>query len=135
MHLDKIIRNSETVEQAKGYRAKMTNDRDFYYNNSLMLACIYGESESKQQDKYNCIRLLKDSGCKLNIRNNESGFTCMHWVARWGEIENIIYLCEAGTAIYLPDNLGYIPLDYAGLFRHKKAMIYLIKKGIEQAKW
>jgi len=38
-------------------------------------------------------------------------------------------------AIHLPDNLGYIPLDYAGLFRHKEAMIFLIKTGLEKVKW
>jgi ankyrin repeat protein len=59
----------------------------------------------------------------------------MHWVARWGEIENIKYLHQSGMAIYIPDNYGYIPLDYAGLFHHKEAMIYLIKKGVEEAKW
>jgi len=115
MHLDKIIRNSETVKQAKDLRKKLVNARDYYHNNALMLACIYS-TESKEQDKNNCIRLLKDSGSLLNIRNNESGFTCMHWVAKWGEIKNIEYLCENGMSICIPDNLGYIPLDYAGLF-------------------
>jgi ankyrin repeat protein len=112
----------------------MVNNKDLYNNNSLMLACIYN-IDSKEHDKNNCIKLLKDSGCKLDNRNNESGFTCMHWVARWGEIENIQYLYESGMAIYIPDNLGYIPLDYAGLFGHKKAMRYLIEKGVEEAKW
>ena len=80
-----------------------------------MLACI-NNHESKEKDKYLCIRLLKDSGCQINIRNSESGFTCMHWVARWGEVENIKYLWNNGCKIYVPDNMGFIPLDYAGLF-------------------
>lgn len=58
----------------------------------------------------------------------------MHWVARWGEIDNIKYLCDKGMSIFLPDMHGYIPLDYAGLFKCNKAMIYLIRKGIEGCK-
>ena len=114
----------------------MVNLTDFYNNNSLMLACIYN-IESKETDKYNCIRLLKDCGVKLNVRNNESGWTCMHWLARWGEIDNIKYLYDDGNgmAIYVPDNLGYIPLDYAGLFGHKKVIQFLVTKGVEGAKW
>jgi len=85
MHLDKIIRNCDTVAQANELRSELCNARDVYKNSSLMLACIY-KVESKEQEKANCIRLLLDSGCRINIRNIESGFTCMHWVARWGEI-------------------------------------------------
>jgi len=99
-----------------------------------MLACIYHKA-SGELDKSNCIRLLKDCGGYLNTRNNESGFTCMHWVARWGEIENIKYLHESGMAIYIPDNDGYIPLDYAGHFKHTESMLYLITKGVEEVKW
>jgi ankyrin repeat protein len=93
-----------------------------------MLACIYyNNNETKINEKFDCIRLLVDSGAKLNVRNKESGFTCMHWVARYGEIENVRFLCERGMAIYVPDMHGYIPLDYAGLFDCKEVMIYLIK--------
>lgn len=46
MHLDKVIRNCDTPKEANEYRKTITNQRDFYNNNPLMLACIY-QTESK----------------------------------------------------------------------------------------
>jgi len=75
--------------------------------------------------------LLKD-GCDPNIVNNNSGFTPMHWLARYGELKIIrefynskqkFNVCE-----YMPDYRGFTPLDYAGMFEHHETVLFLIKK-------
>ena len=64
------------------------------------------------------MELLLECGSDPNVRNKITGFTPLHWAARYGEIEIIKMLCDKGAVFYLPDNDGFTPLDYAGQFKH-----------------
>ena len=50
----------------------------------------------------------------------------MHWCARYGELDSVEALCEAGGNEYIPDLMGFTPLDYAGKFRHYTVVRYLV---------
>ena len=52
------------------------------------------------------------------MRNVYTGFTPLHWCARYGELDNVKMLCEAGANECIPDLMGFTPLDYAGKFEH-----------------
>jgi ankyrin repeat protein len=43
-------------------------------------------------------------------------------------------LCEAGAKQWIPDLMGYTPLDYAGKFECWDVVYFLIKKGTEECK-
>jgi ankyrin repeat protein len=94
-------------------------------NTALMLACVHA-IESKKESKHDCIKLLLESGNNPNIMNKETGFTPLHWVARYGELQNVEILCEAGAKAYMVDSKGFTPIDYAGKFEHNSTIKYLI---------
>ena len=69
------------------------------------------------------IKFLLESGSAPNVFNKHTGFTPMHWCARYGELDSVIALCNAGAkeplkdnVASIPDFMGFTPLDYAGKF-------------------
>jgi ankyrin repeat protein len=108
------------------------NEQDKYGNNPLMLACIYKDKSSTltRDNKLKCVRMLLQNGCDPNVVNKHSGFTPMHWLARYGELSIIkeIYKKRPDVCEYLPDFRGFTPLDYAGMFEHNETVNFLINK-------
>jgi ankyrin repeat protein len=43
----------------------------------------------RKEDKKNVIRILLDNDADPNVYNKYSGFTPLHWAARYGEVEII----------------------------------------------
>ena len=102
-------------------------------NTPLLLACIYNY-EVRREDKLEITQELLDNGSNPNVYNLYSGFTPLHWAARYGEVKIILMLLEAGAHEYCPDHKGYSALDYAGKFNHTEAMKILITVSIENIK-
>ena len=51
---------------------------------------------------------------------------------RIGDIEDCIHSYRVKKALdYLPDKRGYIPLDYAGFFRHYKVIKYFVERMVK----
>ena len=75
-----------------------------------------------------------DCGSDPNIRNYKSGFTPLHWAARYGEKETVDVLLEKGGIEYIPDSYGCTALDYAGKFGHQDVVVTLIEKTWNRAK-
>lgn len=111
----------------------IVNLRDDYGNNSLILACVH-DAETKKLEKFKCIEfLIKECKADPNVRNKHTGFTPLHWAARYGEFKIVRLLCEEGGALeYIPDTMGYTPMDYAGFFQHHETLKYLIDRVVPQ---
>ena len=105
----------------------MLNIKDVYGNNALMLACVY-HNHFKVDIKVRLVQFLLESGADPNIRNYHTGFTPMHWAARWGEVDIVQLLCDNTASEYVPCKKGFTPLDYAGKFGNKEVIIYLVKR-------
>ena len=127
MHLEKIKKKSTTVEQCFDDIADLLALQDIYGNTPLALACLR-QSEAKESIKRMMIKFLLESGANPNVFNKHTGFTPMHWCARYGELESVQALSDAGANEYIPDFMGFTPLDYAGKFEHWKVVEYLVKR-------
>jgi ankyrin repeat protein len=77
---------------------------------------------------------LLDKGSNPNIRNSETGFTPLHWAARYGEEAIVEMLIDKGALEYVPDVHGYLPMDYAAKFNHNQIVVKLILKTWQGAK-
>lgn len=104
-----------------------------------MLACIYDyDAENKRADKYKCIRFLTNKlFANVNVVNLQSGFTPVHWLARHGNyhiLHRLSNVSKLKPCMFLPDFLGYTPLDYAGKFNHWKIVAHIIKTTIDLIK-
>ena len=58
-----------------------------------MLACVY-HNPFKVEIKEKLVRFLLESGADPNTRNYHTGFTPLHWAARYGELEIVKLLCS-----------------------------------------
>lgn len=83
----------------------------------MLLACTF-DSEKKAEDKILTIQILLKNGANPNVRNKHTGFTPIHWLARYGNTESITLLLKKGAIEYIPDKKGFRPIDYAGKFNH-----------------
>jgi ankyrin repeat protein len=133
MHFEKIKSSSITVFQCLKDIKEIVNLLDIYGNNALMLACVY-HMEAKHMNKKKVIKYLLECGSNPNVRNKFTGFMPIHWCARYGELNNVKKLCEAGINPYIPDFEGHLPIDYAGKFEHWAVVYYLIHKTSKECK-
>ena len=94
--LDHAEITDDQSENLKYTRLKeLVNKKDIYGNTPLALACIYSSDvENKKRDKLNCIALLITHFANPNQVNNKTGFSPLHWAARYGEREICKLLCE-----------------------------------------
>jgi len=69
-----------------------------YGNNALQLACIYPSKiigdRKKKNKKNNTVEFLIKHGCKTDSINSHTGFTALHWAARYGEIKIVEMLIK-----------------------------------------
>jgi len=92
-----------------------------------------------------CVQKLLEYDADPNVVNNHSGFTPLHWAARYGEDEIVKLLLsdyketvnekraeKTPACPYIPDFAGFTPLDYAGKFGHLKVVKFLIEKIFEE---
>ena len=107
--------------------------QDKFLNTPLLLASIYNY-EVRKEDKLEIIKSLLDNGSDPNVYNLYSGFTPLHWAARYGEVKIIRMLLNSGAHEYTPDHKGFFPIDYAGKFNHQEAMKILINVSLENIK-
>lgn len=132
MLFENLKNHSEPGEYMENVR-EITRMQDLYGNNALALACIYN-LEKGENVKTKCIRFLLKCQSDPNVRNKETGFTPLHWAARYSETKIVKMLCMAGAVAYLPDQNGYSPLDYAGKFGSDEVKLFLIEKLYALAK-
>ena len=133
LNLFKVETNTILKSEIAKNIAHFLNMQDKFYNTPLQLACIYN-FEVRVDDKLEIIKELLKNGADPNVYNRYSGFTPLHWASRYGEVEIIEMLLEAGAHEYTPDSKGFRPLDYAGMFKHYEAMNILINKSLENIK-
>jgi len=93
LHINKIL--SAQQDGIKEVFEIMQYEDDFG-NNPLALACIYN-IDSKKEEKIKCVEILLNFGSTPNVRNRITGFTPMHWAARYGELKIIRMLYEHGA--------------------------------------
>jgi hypothetical protein len=83
---------------------------------------------TKPQMEY--LRRLIDGGADLNSRDDQDGWTALHWVASLGSVEAVRALLDAGAEIDAMDGNGYTPLFVATLMRRgRDAAKELILRG------
>jgi len=124
-HINNLLNTIPEKEQALLAIFKILQFEDIYSNTALALACI-DHVESKKEDKYNCILLLLKYGSTPNVRNSVTGFTPLHWAARYGELEIVKLLYEYDAKLCIPDRNGYLPIDYAGMFKQENVVEFLL---------
>lgn len=73
------------------------------------------------------VRLLLNAKANPNVQNNLTSFTALHWACINGAIDIVKILLEHQAMPYVPDALGYFPIDYAGLFKHDETVSLLIR--------
>jgi hypothetical protein len=83
---------------------------------------------TKPQMEY--LRRLIDGGADLNAKDDQDGWTALHWVAFLGSVEAVRALLDAGAEIDAMDGNGYTPLFVATLMRRgRDAAKELILRG------
>jgi ankyrin repeat protein len=105
--------------------SELLNIEDKFNNTPLLLACVY-DNELRQEDREKTIKILLDYGSNPNVRNKFTGFTPLHWEARYGKVKTLELLIEKGASEFVPDEKGFRPIDYAGKFEHLEATKFLI---------
>lgn len=121
LNIEKLRATASNADEFEELLNHYINMKDFYNNTPLLLACIY-DYEAKKLDRQKTIDLLLQNGADPNCQNLYTGFTPMHWEARYGKVDSIRAFVERGAIEYIPDERGYRPIDYAGKFRHYKAI-------------
>ena len=76
--------------------------KDIYNNTPLLLACVY-DYEAKSVDREKTIDILLDHGANPNCQNMYTGFTPMHWEARYGKEDSIRKFIQYEAIEYIPD--------------------------------
>ena len=104
---------------------------DSYGNTPLGLSCVYGLPD-KKSDRLEVIKLLLSADANPNVCNPYTGWTCLHWAARYGEHEIIEVLLANGSKEYLPDKKGLYPIDYAGFFGFEKSVTKLMNHTLKK---
>ena len=125
MHVEKIMTSSITVASCLKNIKEIINLLDCYDNSALMLACV-AHNDVKIKDKMKIIKYLLKFGSTPNVINKFTGFMPIHWCARHGELNNVEILIEKGINYCIPDFEGYLPIDYAGKFKHWPVVKFLI---------
>lgn len=64
------------------------------------------------------------------MQNKYSGFTPMHWEARYGKLSTLKMLVRNNAIEYIPDIKGFRPIDYSGKFKHDECTKYLIETSL-----
>ena len=106
--------------------------KDMFNNTPLLLACVY-DYENRYEDQIKTIEILLKKKAQPNVQNKFSGFTPLHWLARYGKIEAVKMLLEDTNAKeYIPDNRGFRPIDYAGKFNHQEVILKLIDWSLKK---
>ena len=83
---------------------------------------------TKHQMEY--LKRLIDEGADLNARDDQDGWTALHWVAFLGSVEAVRALLDAGAEIDAMDGNGQTPLFVATLMRRgRDAAKELILRG------
>jgi len=83
---------------------------------------------TKLQMEY--LRRLIDGGADLNAKDDQDGWTALHWVAFLGSVEAVRALLDAGAEIDAMDGNGYTPLFVAAHMRRgRDAAKELILRG------
>lgn len=76
------------------------------------------------------IKKLIEAGNDLNVKDEENGYTALHYCAQDGKIDFAILLIQAGALIDLQDNYGNTPLFKAVYYSEGKSdMIKLLLKN------
>lgn len=58
------------------------------------------------------------SSIDVNSMNIHTRFSALHWACVHGTEKIVNMLLENGSHYFLPDDEGYFPIDYAGMFNH-----------------
>lgn len=131
LNIEKLRATSQNFKDFEENLDNYINMKDIYNNTPLLLACVYNY-EAKSADRQKTIDILLENGANPNCQNMYTGFTPMHWEARYGKEETIKSFIRYGAIEYIPDERGYRPIDYAGKFYETKAMKILIQTSVNK---
>ena len=98
-----------------------------------MIACFTRNKVSYELRREFIFYLLENCAANVNVCNQNTLFTPLHWLARYGDtklIEKFLSEQHEGIA-FLPDRNAVFPLDYAGRFQHHETVAFLIRHGIQ----
>ena len=62
--------------------------------------------------------------------NLHSKFTALHWACVHGAEKIVNMLLDNGAHYFYPDDEGYFPIDYAGIFNHAKVVELIINNHL-----
>ena len=72
-----------------------------------------------------------EHGAQLGARDNNSGEMPIHWVARYGPIENMKFLIDTGADVNARDFNDNNPLHHAAFVGTSEKILLLLKFGAE----
>ncbi len=113
------------------------NIKSYFGNSAILLAAKnlkYSNLKSEENPYYKIIRIFGESEKYVDYNvQNEEGWTCLMYAAKYGHILLVKYLLEKGAEpnayLYEPDSEGNTALRMANYYRYNEIADLLIEAG------
>lgn len=122
-------------------RTELKYFEDLYDNKLVQFSDDeYGEEAPSQADgkvHSNSVSRYKNNSLNsidVNSMNIHTRFSALHWACVHGTEKIVNMILENGSHYFLPDDEGYFPIDYAGMFNHDLVVKLIIQRHLRNVR-
>lgn len=122
-------------------RTELKYFEDLYDNKLVQFSDDeYGEEAPSQADgkvHSNSVSRYKNNSLNsidVNSMNIHTRFSALHWACVHGTEKIVNMILENGSHYFLPDDEGYFPIDYAGMFNHELVVKLIIQRHLRNVR-